>query len=98
MSRKTLFCFFVLAAFSLLDPAVGRTSDASGCDTKSPKKPILLTGKAGLNYDIVGHAIADAYNREAPPDKQITVCPSEGSLQNVQELASNDATFALVQS
>jgi TRAP transporter TAXI family solute receptor len=98
MSRKTLFCFFLFAAFSLLDPAIGRAEDANGCDTKSPKKPILLTGKAGLNYDIVGHAIADTYNREAPPDKQITVCPSEGSLQNVQKLSSNDATFALVQS
>ncbi len=98
MSRKTLWCFCVLAAFSLLDPAVGRAADASECGERSREKPILLTGMAGFTYDIVGRAIADAYNQEAPPDKQITVCPSEGSLQNVQKLLSHDATFALVQS
>ena len=98
MSRKTLFCFFLLAAFSLLAPAVGRAVDASECNTRVPQRPILLTGIAGFTYDLVGKAIAAAYNQEAPPDKQITVCPSEGSLQNVQKLSSHEATFALVQS
>jgi uncharacterized protein len=94
MSRKTFWCFLVLATFSLPDPAVGQAR----CDTTSPEKPILLTGIAGFTYDIVGRAIADAYNQEAPPDKQITVCPSKGSLENVQKLSAHEATFALVQS
>jgi TRAP transporter TAXI family solute receptor len=94
MSRKTFWCFLVLAAFSLPDPAVGQAR----CDTRSPEKPILLTGIAGFTYDIVGRAIADAYNQEAPPEKQITVCPSKGSLENVRKLSAHEATFALVQS
>ena len=98
MSRTIILCFFVLAAFPLLGPALGRAADGSECNAKPPTKPILLTGNAGLNYDMVGRAIADTYNLEVPPDKRKTVCGSDGSLQNVQKLSSNDGTFALVQS
>ena len=98
MPRKTLLCFFFVVVFSLMSVAVGRAVDVDECNAKSHKNPILLTGARGLNYDIVGRAIAEAYNKTVPPDEQITPCRSEGSLQNVQKLASNEATFALVQS
>jgi TRAP transporter TAXI family solute receptor len=100
MSRKALWCFFVLAAFSLLDPAVARAEDDdSECHTEAPTKLILFTGKHGFNYNIVGRAIAEAYNEQAPPpDKLIVACSSDGSLENVQKLSAHKATFALVQS
>jgi len=103
MSRKAIWYSLFLAAIWLLHPSLGRAAEEGDCLAKSPNRPILLTGTQGLNYDLVGRAIVDAYNRDAPPDKQITACSSEGSLDNLEKLLSSkrvskDVAFALVQS
>src|SRR5215469_1960792 len=75
--------------------SVAQTSD---CSDKTPAKFRLLTGQPGLNYDMVGRAIVQAYNKTMPPNEHLLACESKGSLESVGILSAGKATFAIVQS
>jgi TRAP transporter TAXI family solute receptor len=86
----SLTCFLLLpsAAHADLDPDCRKVDAAHR----------LLTGDHGLNFDEVGHAIVKAFNKDRDTRDQLVACADDGSIENVQLLASGDATFAIVQS
>ncbi len=58
----------------------------------------FLTGPSGLNYDMVGRAIVNAYNTQHPDQQPLVACTDDGSIESVQLLSAGKAAFAIVQS
>lgn len=98
MTFRKVFGLAALVLFSAClqaHPCLAQTPD---CSDKTPAKFKLLTGQPGLNYDIVGRAVIQTYNKTVPPNERLVACESQGSLESVGALSQGKATFAIVQS
>jgi TRAP transporter TAXI family solute receptor len=95
--RRVAFQIIPLLVCLSLSPRAARAADDDKCKHADPDH-VLLSGEPGLNYYEVGQAIANAFNKDRAPQDQLTSCPSDGSIENVQKLSKGEAAFALVQS
>jgi len=70
-------------------PLVTRASPDDPCDPidVAGASHRLLTGPRGLNYDMVGRAIVNAYNTQHPDQAPLVACPDDGSIASVQLLS-----------
>lgn len=98
MSRRKVLGLAAMVLSSTWLPIPACAAQTNDCSAETPAKFKLLTGQAGLNYNIAGRAIAEVYNKTVPPNEQLVACQSMGSIENVRELSEGKATFAIVQS
>ena len=108
MPRRIKFPFpfpfpflFLLAIISIAaSPIATRANPGDTCDfgDSAGASRRLLTGPSGLNYDIVGRAIVNAYNTQHPDQVPLVACSDDGSIESVQLLSEGKAAFAIVQS
>lgn len=98
MTFRKIFGLVALLLSSVLLRDHACLAQTSDCNDGSRSKYKLLTGQPGLNYDAVGRAIVDIYNKGVPASERLIACESKGSLESVARLSEGQATFAIVQS
>jgi TRAP transporter TAXI family solute receptor len=100
MSRRIKFPFLLLLVATAVFPVAAQAATGDPCDfdNSAGASHRLLTGPSGLNYDMVGRAIVNAYNTQHPDQQQLVACSDDGSIESVQLLSAGKAAFAIVQS